>query len=79
MGDPINNFASGFSKNELIGYFLILWAITFIFSAISSFIWIAEGHADLLDVIVDGLWSLAEIGCGVILILLGFKKLEEKQ
>ena len=79
MGDQINDLVSGFSKNELIGYFLILWAITFVFSALSGFIWLAEGHASILDLIVDSLWNIAELGCAVILVLLGMKILNEKQ
>jgi hypothetical protein len=79
MGDPINDLVKGFSKNELIGYFLILWAITFIFSAISGFIWIAEGDLSIIRLILEIVWDFAEIGCGLILILLGFKILNEKQ
>ena len=79
MGDPINELVSGFSKNELIGYFLVLWAVTFIFSAVSGFLWLAEGHGSIVDIAVDGLWNMSEIGCAVILLLLGFKILSEKQ
>jgi hypothetical protein len=34
---------------------------------------------DILDVIVDGLWSMTELGITAILILLGVKILNEKQ
>jgi threonine/homoserine/homoserine lactone efflux protein len=79
MGDPINDLVKGFSKNELIGYFLILWAVTFILSAADGFIWLAGGNASIADLIVEGLWNMVDIGCGAILILLGFKILNEKQ
>jgi hypothetical protein len=79
MGDPINDFANGFSKNQLIGYFLILWAVTFFLSAISTILWFAEGRADLADIVVDGLWTLADLGITAVLVLLGFKILNEKQ
>ena len=79
MGNQINELAGGFSKNQLIGLFLILWAITFLFSAINGFVYIAGGHAELLDIFIDGFWSLAEIGCAAILVLLGLKIMNEKQ
>ncbi|UCE96375.1 MAG: hypothetical protein JSV51_01860 [Candidatus Bathyarchaeota archaeon] len=59
-------------KNKLVGYFLLLWAGTFFFSAISSFLWLAGG-ASAIDWIVDGLWGLCEIGCAAILVMLGMK------
>jgi len=79
MGEAITKLVKGFSKNELIAYFLLLWALTFLFSAISGFIWLAEGHASILDLIVDGLWNMAEIGCAAILAMLGLKILSEPQ
>ena len=79
MGEAINNLVEGFSKNQLIAYFLLLWALTFLFSAISGFMWLAEGHGSTLDLIVDGLWNIAEIGCAVILAMLGLKILNEPQ
>ena len=79
MGEAINNLIKDFSKNELIAYFLILWGITFFFSAIDSFIWLAEGHVSILTLIIHGLWGLAELGCTAILAMLAFKLLNEKQ
>ena len=73
MGEPITKTLENFSKNKLVGYFLILWGATFLFSAISGFIWLAEGYGSGLDVLVDGLWNLSEIGCAVILAMLGMK------
>ena len=77
MGESITKIVEDFSKNKLIGYFLILWGATFFFSAISSFIWLAEGYGSGIDVIVDGLWSLSEIGCAAILVMLGLKTLNK--
>jgi hypothetical protein len=79
MGEAINNLVKDFSKNQLIAYFLLIWALTFLLSAISGFIWIAEGHASILDIIVDGLRYMAQIGCAAILAMLGLKILNEPQ
>ena len=79
MGEALTKIAEGFAKNQLIGYFLILWAATFFFSSISGFLWLAEGYGSIADVIVDGLWNLAEIGCAAILVLLGLRILNEKE
>ena len=75
----VNNIAEGFSKNQLIGYFLLLWAATFLFSALSGFFWLIQGYGPILDVIIDGLWSLADLGCAGVLALLGVKILNEKE
>ena len=74
----VNDIAKDFSKNQLIGFFLILWAATFLFSALSGFVWLAEGHASIADIIIDGLWNLADLGCAAVLVLLGLKILNEK-
>ena len=74
----VNNIAEGFAKNQLIAYFLLLWAATFFFSAISGFLWLAD-YGSTIDFVVDGLWNLAEIGCAAVLVLLGLKILNEKQ
>ena len=79
MNEGIAKFVDGFTKNQLIGYFLILWAATFLFSSISGFIWIAEGHASIVDVIIDGLWNLADLGAAAVLAMLGLKILDEKE
>jgi hypothetical protein len=75
----VNDMAKGFSKNQLIGYFLILWAATFFFSALSGFVGVAEGHWAIADMIINVLWSLAELGLTGVLVLLGLKFLNEKQ
>ena len=79
MGKAITDLIKDFSKNQLIAYFLLLWALTFLFSAISGFLWLAEGHVSTLDLIVDGLWDLTKIGCAAVLAMLGLKILNEPQ
>jgi hypothetical protein len=34
----VDDLAKGFAKNQLIAYFLILWAVTFFFSGIYGFL-----------------------------------------
>jgi hypothetical protein len=79
MGEAITKIAEGFAKNQLIAYFLILWAATFFFSSISGFVWLAEGHASIADLIIDTLWNLADLGIAAVLVLLGLKILNEKE
>ena len=79
MNEAITKFIDGFTKNQLIGYFLILWAVTFLFSAISGFAYLAGGQASLFDVILDGLWNLADLGAAAVLAMLGLKILDEKE
>ncbi|MCW4015029.1 MAG: hypothetical protein NWF06_01540 [Candidatus Bathyarchaeota archaeon] len=79
MNESLVKFVEGFSKNQLIGYFLLLWAATFLFSSISGFIWLAEGYGSILDVIVDGLWNLADLGCAAVLAMLGLKILNNQE
>ena len=79
MGEAINDIVKNFSKNQLIGYFLLLWALTFLFSAISGFLWLAEGYASILDLILEGLWCLTKLGCAAVLAMLGFKILNEPE
>ena len=78
MGESINRIVDDFSKDKLVGYFLILWAATFLFSAISSFAWLAEGYGSAIDIIIDGLWGLAELGCAAVLAMLGLKILNKQ-
>lgn len=73
MGDPITKTIENFGITKLVGYFLLLWAATFFFSAINGFIYVAEGYGSAINILVDGLWSLADLGCAAILAMLGFK------
>jgi hypothetical protein len=73
MGEQLEKMGENLWKNKLVGYFLLFWAATFFFSAISSIIWLAEGYGSGLDLIIDGLWSLSELGCAAILALIGLR------
>jgi hypothetical protein len=79
MGESLTKLVEGFSKNQLIACFLLLWAATFFFSAISGIIWIAEGYGSGLDMIIDILWNLTELGCAAVLGMLGLKILNTKE
>ena len=73
MGEQLEKTGENLWKNKLVGYFLLLWAATFFFSAINGFLYLSEGYAPALDVIIDGLWSLSKLGCVAILALLGMR------
>ena len=73
----VDDLAKGFAKNQLIAYFLILWAAIFFFSGVYGFLRI--GDQPILNMIIDGLWSLAELGAAAVLVLLGVKILNEKE
>jgi hypothetical protein len=79
MCEFLAKFAEGFSKNQLIGYFLILWALTFLFSAIYGFLDVADGYGSTISIVIDGLWSLADLGCAAVLGLLGVKFLHKQE
>lgn len=78
MSEGITKFAEKFTKNQLIAYFLILWAATFLFSSLSGFVWLTEGYATAADFILDIPWNLAELGIAAVLAMLGLKILNEK-
>jgi hypothetical protein len=79
MSNEITKFVAGFTKNQLIAYFLMFWAATFFFGAISTFMWLAEGHASTVEVIIDGFYSLAKLGCAGVLVMLGVKILNQTE
>ena len=76
MGD-ITNLLEDFSKRRLVAYFLMLWGAVFFFSALSGLMWVAEGYASSADALFETLESLAEIGCTIILTMIGLKILNE--
>jgi hypothetical protein len=78
MGESITKMFEDISKNQLIAYFLIVWAVTFFFSAVSGFVWIIDGHYSIVHLIIEVLWNLSELGCAAILGILGLKMLENK-
>ena len=79
MCEFLAKIAEGFPRNQLIGYFLILWALTFLFSGLDGFLYIASGYGSAVNVIIDGLWSLADLGCAAVLGLLGVKFLHKQE
>ena len=79
MSNGLAKFIEGFTKNQLIAYFLLLWAATFFFSALSGFIWLTEGYASIADIVIDIPWNLAELAMAAVLAMLGLKILNEKQ
>ena len=79
MSESLMKFVENFTKNQLISYFLLLWAATFFFSSISGFTWMAAGHTSGIDIIIDGLWNLADLGCAAVLGMLGLKMLKAEQ
>ncbi|PVX25234.1 MAG: hypothetical protein CW691_05275 [Candidatus Bathyarchaeum sp.] len=79
MSEPLSKFVEGFSKNQLVAYFLLLWAATFFFSSISGFSYIAAGYSSGLDLVVDVLWNLTDLGITAILGMLGLKILNNQE
>ena len=79
MSDGLAKFIEGFTKNQLIAYFLLLWAATFFFSSISGFVWLTEGYASIADIIIDIPWNLVELAMAAVLAMLGLKILNEKE
>ena len=77
MGESLTKFVERFAENQLLAYFLMLWGAAFFFSATSRFMWLMEGYGSTLDVMIDSLWNFADLGCAVILVLLGLKILNK--
>ncbi len=80
MGE-VNNIVNNLSKQKLLAYFLLLWAGTFFFSSISGFLYLGEygfAHNSGLDIAIDVLWNLVELGAAAVLVLLGLKLLNAK-
>ena len=57
MGTSITEMIEGFSKNQLVAYFLIIW-LRHSSSVQCGFLWIAEGYGSRLAIIVDILLEL---------------------
>ena len=77
LGESLQGIIGELSKQKgLIAWFLILWGATFFFSAISDFVWLAEGRTSGIDLAIDVLWDLADLGIAAILIMLGLKMRE---
>ena len=76
--EAILQFIKKYTQNQLIGYFLLMWGLTFLFSSLSGFEWLVR-YGSGIDWIIDGLWNLTEIGCAAVLGMLGLKILEKEE
>ena len=73
MGEPMKMF-EGLPCRMLVGWFLIIWGITFFFSGI----WGLAGIFDYSSpgyLILEALWDLADLALASILAILGIKVL----
>ncbi len=76
MGRSMNS-QERYTKDQLIAIFLFLWGATFFFDALSGLIVVARGSAS--STIIETSKSFAEIGCTIVLIMLGLKILEKEE
>ena len=74
MGEGTKMFA-GLPCRTLVGGFLILWAVTFFFSAIWGFIDVGSGYYGGGEAVIEILWDLADLGIAGVLGILGLKVL----
>ena len=72
MGQTTKMFA-GLPCRMLVGWFLILWGMTFFFSAIWGLLDLSGYSIGYL--IIEVLWDLAELAIAAILAILGLKVL----
>ena len=72
MGQSTKMFA-GLSCRVLVGWFLILWGVTFFFSSVWSLVDLSGYSIGYL--IIEVLWDLAELAIAGILAVLGLKVL----
>ena len=74
MGEGTKMFA-GLPCRMLVGWFLILWAVTFFFSAICGFMDVSGGYYDGGEAALEILWDLVDLGIAAVLGILGLKVL----
>jgi hypothetical protein len=74
MGQTTKMF-EGLPCRMLVGWFLILWGLTFFFSAIWGFLDVGGGGYSAGYLIVEVLWDLADLLIAGILAVLGLKVL----
>jgi hypothetical protein len=72
MGEPMKMF-EGLPCRMLVGWFLILWGLTFFFSGIWGLIDILNYSS--IDLIIELLWDLTDLAIAGILAILGLKVL----
>ena len=74
MGQTTKMFA-GLPCRTLVGWFLILWAATFFFSAIWGFMDVGGGYYSAGESVIEILWDLADLAIAGVLAILGLKVL----
>jgi hypothetical protein len=72
MGETMK-MIEGLSGRMLVGWFLILWGVTFFFSGVWGLMGLSDYSIGYL--IIEVLWDLADIAIAGILALLGLKVL----
>jgi hypothetical protein len=77
MGQTAKMF-EGLPCRMLIGWFLILWGLTFFFSAIYGFLDVSGGGYSAGFLIIEVLWDLVDLAIAGILAILGLKVLGGK-
>ncbi|MFA5364526.1 MAG: hypothetical protein WC325_05020 [Candidatus Bathyarchaeia archaeon] len=77
MGESVMKVVSGYTKNKLIAFFLLLWGASFFFNAISGFLWLTRANEPVLEFLVDVLYYLAQLGGSAVLVMLGLKFKDE--
>ena len=65
------------SKEKLVGYFLMLWGVSFFLSGLSGFAYYSQSVIGEANIFVGILSSLLSIGMGIILVVLGYKIINE--
>ena len=66
---------SGLPCRTLLGWFLILWGVTFFFSSIYGFLDVAGGGYSAGFLVIEVLWDLVELVISGVLAILGIKVL----
>jgi len=74
MGQTTKMFA-GLPCRTLVGWFLILWAATFFFSAIWGFMDVGGGYYSAGESVIEILLDLADLAIAGVLAILGLKVL----
>ncbi len=72
MGESLTNIVEELSKQKvLVGWFLILWGVSFFFGGLDGLLWVSEGYLSGAELAIEVLWDLTELALAAILIMLG--------
>jgi hypothetical protein len=74
MGGNVKMF-EGLPCRMLVGWFLILWGVTFFFGGIWGLIDIVDGYYSIGFAIIELLWDVADLALAGVLAILGLKVL----